>query len=177
MFEPGARVDYPDHAEVQVIDNFLPDDIFRQAQEDSQRLYENGEHFRTNVAWGQHLIKHSAPVMITNVLDGVINDGIASGVAKIGEYQQKTLYQYWPVGSYIPWHNDGSHKAAITIYLSEHDIDDGGYFMYDDGHGIKAVRPVPNRAVFVTGGLYHCVTTVNVGSAMRKSIQVWLRDR
>ena len=177
MFQPGERMDYPDHAEVRIIDDFLPNDMFLNAQEDSQKLYEHGEGFRTNSDWGQHLIKHSAPVMISNVLDNKITDGIASSIAKIGEYQQKTLYQYWPVGSYIPWHNDGGHKAAITIYLSEHDINDGGYLMYDDGRGIKAVRPKPNRAVFITGGLYHCVTTVNTGSAIRRSIQIWLSVR
>jgi Rps23 Pro-64 3,4-dihydroxylase Tpa1-like proline 4-hydroxylase len=112
--------------------------------------------------------------MITKVTDGVINDGIASSVVNLGEHRQAPLYQYWPVGSYIPWHNDGYHKAAITIYLTEHDKDDGGYFMYDDGHGIKAVMPKPNRAVFVTGGLSHCVTTVNQGSPIRRTIQVWL---
>jgi hypothetical protein len=176
IFEPGARMDHPDHAEVRVIDDFLSNDILHQAQEDSRMLYEHGKNFRTNSAWGQHLIKHSVPVMITDVLDGRINDAVATGVAEIGNYQQRTLYHYWPPGSYIPWHNDGGHRAAVTVYLSEHGNDDGGYFMYDDGHGIRAVKPKPNRAVFITGGLYHCVTTVNAGSGMRRSIQVWLAD-
>ena len=174
MFEPGERMDYPDHAEVRVIDDFLPANIFLKAQQDSDEMYQRGENFRTNSGWGQHLIKNSTPVMITKVTDGAIKDGMAAGVARIGEYDQVPLYHYWPTGSYIPWHNDGGHKAAITIYLTEHDIDDGGYFMYDDGHGIKAVRPKPNRAVFVTGGLSHCVTTVNPGSVLRRTIQVWL---
>ena len=101
-----------------------------------------------------------------------INDKVKQ---HIGDYKTESVYQYWPAGSYIAWHGDGSHKAALTIYLSEHDNNDGGYFMYDDGKGIKAIKPKPNWAVFVTGGIYHCVTTINQGSPIRRTIQVWLR--
>jgi hypothetical protein len=176
MFEPGARMDYPTGAEVRVIDDFLPQDIFELARTESEKMYRHGKNFRTNESWGQHLIKNSVPVMITHVMDQQVNDGIAVRVSDMGEYSQRTLYHYWPVGSYIPWHDDGHHKAAVTLYLSEHDVDDGGYFMYDDGKGIKAVRPKLNRAVFVTGGIHHCVTTVNAGSKIRRSLQVWLRQ-
>jgi len=175
QFTPGEQLNYPDYAKVSVIDDFLPKDMFERACAESKKLYKQGKNFRTNESWGQHLRKSSTPVMITNVTDQQVNDSIAVEVSRIGKYSQRTIYHYWPVGSYLPWHNDGRHKAAVTLYLSEHYVDDGGYFMYDAGNGIKAVLPKPNRAVFITGGIYHCVTTVNSGSSIRRSLQVWLR--
>lgn len=176
-FDPGSQLDYPKGAEVTTIKDMLDASVFEMADNESANLYEHGEYFRNSKGWGDHLIKTSTPVMITNVMNKDINQHIQDKVHQlIGDYNTRSVYQYWPVGSYIPWHGDGLHKAALTIYLSQHGIDDGGYLMYDDGKGIKAIRPVPNRAVFVTGGIYHTVTTVNQGSALRRTIQVWLQD-
>tara|TARA_X000001382_G_scaffold128464_1_gene118229 strand:- start:3920 stop:4462 length:543 start_codon:yes stop_codon:yes gene_type:complete len=176
-FNPGSQLDYPKGAKVTTIKDILDAPVFDIADNESANLHQHGEYFRNSKGWGDHLVKTSTPVMITNVMNKDINQHIQEKVHQlIGDYNIRSVYQYWPAGSYIPWHGDGSHKAALTIYLSQHDKDDGGYFMYDDGKGIKAIRPVPNRAVFVTGGIYHTVTTVNQGSALRRTIQVWLRD-
>ena len=176
-FEPGSQLDYPKASRVTMIESTLDDGVFKTADEESLNLYEHGEYFRNSKGWGDRLVKSSTPVLITNVSNKVINQGIQHKVQEhLGDYKTEAVYQYWPAGSYIPWHNDGRHKAALTIYLSEHDDDAGGYFMYDDGNGIKAIKPKPNRSVFVTGGINHCVTTVNQGSSLRRSIQVWLKD-
>ena len=176
-FDPGSQLDYPKGAEVTTIKDILDASVFKIADNESVNLHEHGEYFRNSKGWGDHLVKTSTPVMITNVMNKEINQHIQDKVHQlIGDYNTRSVYQYWPAGSYIPWHGDGLHKAALTIYLSQHGIDDGGYFMYDDGKGIKAIRPVPNTAVFVTGGIKHTVTTVNQGSALRRTIQVWLQD-
>lgn len=176
-FDPGSPLDYPEGSRVTTTDIFLDPVAFETADDESLNLYKHGEYFRNSKAWGDHLVKSSTPVLITNVVNAQINKAIQDKVNQhIGEYNTTAVYQYWPVGSYIAWHGDGYHKAALTIYLSEHDNNDGGYFMYDDGKGLKAIRPKPNRAVFVTGGMHHCVTTVNQGSPIRRTIQVWLKD-
>jgi len=175
-FTPGEQLDYHADARVKVINKMLDDTVLQTASDDSLNLYKNGEHFKNSRVWGDHLVKNSTPVMLTNVVNNEINQAIQDKVKQhIGDHDTTAVYQYWTSGSYIPWHNDGYHKAALTIYLSEHDKDDGGYFMYDDGKGVKAVKPTPNRAVFVTGGIYHCVTTVNQGCPVRRTIQVWLK--
>ena len=174
-FDPGSQLDYQKGAEVRSIQNILDTSVLDIADAESANLYKHGEYFRTNKGWGDHLVKSSTPVLITNLVNEQINQHINDKVKQhVGDYSTKAVYQYWPAGSYITWHGDGLHKAALTIYLSEHDKDDGGYFMYDDGKGIKAIMPKPNRAVFVTGGIYHCVTTVNQCSPIRRTIQVWL---
>ena len=176
-FDPGSQLDYPKGSKVTIIESILDDGVCKTADDESLNLYKHGEYFRNSKGWGDRLVKSSTPVLITNVANKEINLGIRDKVQEhLGDYKTEAVYQYWPAGSYIPWHNDGLHKAAVTIYLSDHDNDAGGYFMYDDGKGIKAVKPKPNRAVFVTGGIYHCVTTVNHGSSLRRSIQVWLKD-
>jgi len=174
-FDPGSQLDYPKGAEVRSTQQILDESMFKLADEESVNLYKYGEHFRNSKGWGDHLVKSSTPVLVTNLVNEQINQHINDKVKQhIGDYKTASVYQYWPAGSYIAWHGDGLHKAALTIYLSEHDNNDGGYFMYDDGKGLKAIRPKPNRAVFVTGGIYHCVTTVNQGSPIRRTIQVWL---
>lgn len=171
---------------VRVFEDFLPEALLQAAQKDSEELYTRGNTFWTNRGFPPHLIQQSTIMMITHIKNELINKGVKREVNKkisdVGyenfsvdnNADNKTaLYQIWPAGSYIPWHDDGAHIAGLTIYLSDHGTDDGGYFMYDDGKGIKAVKPKPNRAVLQTGGLYHTVTTVNMGAPARRTIQVW----
>ena len=162
---------------VRIIDNFLPEAMFHKADADSVQLATHGKEWRTHQLWGDHLVENSAPVLITDVRDDAINTAIAQRVHdQVGDHRQRTMYQHWHPGSYIPWHDDGVHQGAITIYLSQHSDNDGGVFMYRDGDDIRAVMPRPNRAVCVTPGTKHCVSTVNQGTPLRRTIQVWLKN-
>ncbi len=178
MLEPGSPLDYPAHAKVITTDGLLDVDVFKRLDNESLHLQKNGLHFRTSAGWDPEAVKSSTPVVQHDIMDQELIDEIQKSVREhVGDYNIDSLYhQYWPAGSYITWHRDRRDKAAMSIYLSAHHNDDGGYFMYDDGKGVKAVKPKPNRSVCVSGGIYHCVTTVNQGSLTRRSIQVWLRD-
>ena len=189
-FTPGEQLDYPGETQVRIIDNFLPEAVFEVARKESKELHKHGKGFWTNQSWPSHLIQHSTTVLVTNVQNDLINAGLRKELNKIvgdigfknfsvdNNANSKTaLYQIWTPGSYIPWHNDGDHMAGLTIYLSDHGKDDGGYFMYDDGKGIKAIKPKPNRAVLTTGGIHHCVSTVNPDAPARRTIQVWFESQ
>ena len=189
-FTPGEQLDYPAGAHIKIIDDFLSADTLAEAQKDAQLLYKHGEYFRTNQTWGQHLVKNSGTVLITNVMNEAVNKGLQQAVEdKLPDYQyteeqlynraagNTPLYQMWPAGSYIPWHNDGGHTASVTIYLNDQHRDDGGFFMYDDGKGVKAVMPKANRAVFATGGIYHTVTQINPGAPVRHSLRKLLEPK
>ena len=156
-------------------ENFCDWSILYKAQQFSSSF--KGPYLRTNQSWHKDLIKNSTPVLITSVDDEELINEINKQIKnKIGNYETTPVYMFWPPGSYIPWHDDGLHHGAVTIYLSNHDKDDGGYFMYEDDKIIKAIKPEPNIAILQKGGTPHCVTTVNVGSKTRRTIQVWLKN-
>ena len=175
QFTPGEQLDYQKGAEVRILEDVLNPDILSVARGEVANLYEHGNHFRTNRGWGEKLLHNSTPVLITTISNKSINSEIQRVTRALDLTVSESVYQIWTPGSYIPWHNDGHHNGALTVYLSEHDKDAGGYFMYDDGKGIKAVKPKINRAVMVKGGIYHCVSTVNQGSGLRTTIQIWCK--
>ena len=174
QFTPGEQLDYQKGAEVRILEDVLNPDILSEAKQESENLYEHGNHFRTNRGWGDKLLHKSTPVLITTISNQSINSEIQRVTRALDLTVSESVYQIWTPGSYIPWHNDGDHRGALTIYLLDQDLDAGGYFMYDDGKGIKAIRPMRNRAVLQQGGIYHCVSTVNVGYPTRITMQVWL---
>ncbi len=176
QFSPGEPLDYSDHANITKYNDFLDNDIIDTAITEADKIGRAGQYdLRTSKAWHPRIVKNSAPVLIARVKDQAVLDNIEKHVKdKIGDYSINPMYYYWTQLSYIPWHNDGDHKGALTIYLLDQDVDAGGYFMYDDGKGIKAIRPMRNRAVLQQGGIYHCVSTVNVGYPTRITMQVWL---
>ena len=175
QFTPGEPLDYQSGAEVRILEDVLSAEVVSEAKREAEDLYEHGKHFRTNRGWGKRLLRNSTPVLITTISNQSVNKEIERVAGGLGLTVAESVYQIWTPGSYIPWHDDGQNKGALTVYLSDHDKDDGGYFMYDDGKGIKAVRPKVNRAVMVRGGIYHCVSTVNPGSGLRTTIQVWCK--
>lgn len=162
---------------IQQFENFLDQSMLYKAQQLSQKYLAEGHHFRTNANWNHSIVKNSAPVLITPLDDTEIKDHINKMIRKhVGHgHCPSPMIYYWNPGSYIPWHDDGNHpNGAVTIYIStEHDPDAGGYFMYKEKDGIRAVAPENNRALYVRG-LQHCVTTVNTGTKTRKTIQCFL---
>ena len=178
QFTPGEQLDYPDNAKITQYEDFLENSMIDTALTEAEKTGRAGQYdLRTSRAWDPRIVKNSAPVLIARVKDEALLQNIQQNVKdKIGDYEINAMFYYWTQLSYIPWHNDGDHKGALTIYLSDQDLDAGGYFMYDEGKGmIKSIRPIRNRAVLQQGGIYHCVSTVNVGYPTRITMQVWLR--
>ena len=79
-FDPGSQVDYPKVAKVTTIKDILDPTIFEIADNESRNLHEHGEYFRNSKGWGDHLVKTSTPVMITNVMNDEINQHIKDKV-------------------------------------------------------------------------------------------------
>jgi len=80
-----------------------------------------------------------------------------------------------PRGSYVNWHTDKT-PVGISIYLNDFwDRDWGGLFLYDDGSGIKGIKPEFNMAVVASSGIPHCVSPVSlISGEHRYSIQIFL---
>jgi hypothetical protein len=137
--------------------------------------------FTSNVTnWGSGLIQNSTPILryiITNEdleLLGLLKKEIES---KIPYYVNGVIIHICPKFSYIPWHNDGNHLAALSIYLNKNwNSNWGGFFMYEDGDKIYAIKPDRNLAVFQKGGTKHSVSMINSDADYRISIQCFLNS-
>lgn len=94
----------------------------------------------------------------------------------IDQYDVNMVFQVWDRNSGIPFHDDHSHKKAITVYLNdEWSWEDGGLFIYDDGsESVKAIMPRKNRGMIIEGEL-HAVTAISpYARETRNCLQVWL---
>ena len=94
---------------------------------------------------------------------------------KIPYYVSNVVLHLFPPLSYITWHNDGHVNAAFTLYMNrEWDDNWGGYLMYKKDNEIMAIKPEYNLGVLQEKGVLHCVSTVNIGSDYRISLQFFL---
>jgi len=129
--------------------------------------------------WSPELVSHSTPILRYSFTEE--NNELIGKIKK--EILDKTTYEidnlvihFFPKLSYITWHDDGDYKGALTIYLNKKwDYNWGGYFLYQEENEIKAILPDYNLGVLQENGVPHCVSTINVNSDIRISIQAFLR--
>ncbi len=165
---------------VSVFENFLsPDDLFN-VKELSNEIYYSPDHCKsTNAGWTKAVIGNSFPVVCCKIEDEKLLEVLQKKIDETAnEYEIKSAsFFYWTEFSYIPWHDDAGHDAAMTIYLSGHDENDGGYFMYKRQEEIVAIPPVMNRAILQVEGVPHSTTALNSRSPIRKTIQIFLQKK
>ena len=170
---------------IEVIEEFLDVDDLFEIKRLSSDIYYGPEHCkRTNASWSSAVVGNSFPVVCALIEDEELLEVLQKKItANFKKYKIKAAsFYYWTEFSYIPWHDDASHDAAITIYLSDHHENDGGYFMYkkmvhtENGpqEEIVAIPPKINRAIFQAQGVQHATTAVNAKSSLRKTIQIFL---
>ena len=81
--------------------------------------------------------------------------------------------------AWINWPCDESEtrQGAITIYLNTPwGLDKGGEFLYNVNNEVERVTPTFNTGMFIRGGVQHRTTPVH-GHNLRKSLQVWLKEK
>ena len=93
----------------------------------------------------------------------------------------KTHINIFSRGSFIPWHDDGSYKKTITIYLNEQwDLNWGGAFLYSkmdfSKNNINCIYPEYNTAISFAPPLLHTTTLTTNNSLMRKSLQIFINE-
>jgi Rps23 Pro-64 3,4-dihydroxylase Tpa1-like proline 4-hydroxylase len=159
--------------------SFFTDEFFNEIQDYVNNILKTKSSlFATSLSWDQNLVKTSSLIARYELLqdDIEIYTKIKKEIEKnISYYVSTCTIHVLPHSSYITWHNDSHHDAALTIYLNDNWNENwGGFLMYEDDDIIKAIKPEKNLAVLQENHVNHCVTTVNIGANYRISLQLFL---
>ena len=166
---------------IQTIDNFFEEDYFDHLHKYSLDTFSDGHSkFRTNhTSWSNRIVLDSKLVLIHEPEIEFQREILEKVNSRMKGYSVEpdncwVLFYYWMEGSYIPWHNDHSYKAAFTFYLNKDWRPEWqGFFMYREGEEIKAIQPAPNRVVHNREKVEHCTTPVLASSYLRATLQVF----
>ena len=135
--------------------------------------------FASTSFWDKELIKQSTPVLVYNFSadDVEIYKNIQNEITSKFDYNiHSMIIHIWTPLSYIAWHKDSGYSGGLTIYLNEFwDENSGGYFMYKENEEIKAIKPEKNLGVLQLGGVEHCVSTTNINSDLRYTLQIFFQ--
>ena len=110
--------------------------------------------------WGPDLIQQSTPVIVYDLDDA---DILLKRLKEIIVIERKVNFMiyYWPVGSYIPWHNDNHVSFTATVYCNRYwDRSWGGLFLYEEEDKILAEVPEWNKLIIQTDKDWHSSTSV-----------------
>ena len=111
-------------------------------------------------SWGPNIIHESTPVMVYDLNDA---DILLERLKEIIVIERKVNFMiyYWPVGSYIPWHNDSHVSFTATVYCNRYwDRSWGGLFLYEEEDKILAEVPEWNKLIIQTDKDWHSSTSV-----------------
>jgi hypothetical protein len=147
---------------VKIYKDFFDPDCLKYI-EDSIEKSKNGANLRTSYptnAWQPDIIQESTPVMIYDLHDA---DILLKPLKEVIDIEGKVNFAiyYWPVGSYISWHNDGHASFTATVYCNRYwDRDWGGLFLYEEQDKIFAEVPEWNKLVVQTDKDWHSTTSI-----------------
>lgn len=166
-------------------ESFLSENLFLEAKDFVQKLVLNrpknqGKLITSIDTWPDYLILKSTPIlkyMIDNTESDLMYKIKKEVETKIPYFVNTITVHIMPNLSYIPWHNDGHVKAALSLYLNDEWNENwGGYLMYKNDETIEAIKPKKNLAVLQKSGIFHSVSTVNIDSEYRYSLQFFLTN-
>ena len=149
---------------IKVYKDFFDPDCLKYIEESIEKS-KNGANLRTSYPtkdiWQPSIIQESTPVMIYDMSDGT--DILVQKLKEIIDIKNfvNFMIYYWPMGSYIPWHNDAHASCTATLYCNRYwHRDWGGLFLYEEGDNILAVVPEWNKLVVQTNEDWHSTTSV-----------------
>lgn len=164
---------------IQVIQDFLSKETLIECQKLANDVLTSQEtRWRSSMTWEDGLKRKSTPVLVYELKTN--NQEIFKKIRKevkekTGKYIDDLIIHFWPPLSYLDWHTDYGYSDAITIYLNkEWNPSWGGYFLYNEENGIRGIIPQQNLGIVQESNTPHCVTTINVDSDIRISLQAFL---
>jgi Rps23 Pro-64 3,4-dihydroxylase Tpa1-like proline 4-hydroxylase len=134
--------------------------------------------WKTNLSWGQNIVKSSSQVSSFNLInEKKFYDEILSYYKvylKNRKLDPIILYYVWHNLSYIPFHKDEHSVIASTIYLNEDWHEDyGGLFLYKTDDEMRAIVPEFNKCIINKNNVKHATTLIAMNAPYRETIQIF----
>jgi len=160
---------------ITVHNNFLSEELIKRVTEEVKKASEDNAFYCSNFKWGSNIVQGSMPVLCYEISHknpelfhdlALYDQEVLNLDFDKAEKFGKSLF-FWSNNSYIPWHADETYDWASSLYLnSEWHRDWGGFFMYEDGEEIKAIKPEFNLCVEQTNNIPHATTAVSPGDTI-----------
>jgi len=147
---------------MKIYNDFFDSDCLKYIEEQIERS-KNTASLRTSYPsynWPNYIIQDSTPVIIYDMYDA---DILLNRLEEVMEIKNPVTFMiyYWPVGSYIPWHNDAHATWTATLYCNKiWDMDWGGLFLYKEEDKILAEVPEWNKLIIQTDKAWHSTTPI-----------------
>jgi Rps23 Pro-64 3,4-dihydroxylase Tpa1-like proline 4-hydroxylase len=152
---------------VSFFENVLKEDFCRFLLRDSlENLTSRREMWRSNLTWDSAVVRASSIVLVRAYND-LLKDSILNQLlnSKVIQHKKYVVLNYaWTKLSYIPWHNDGTHDSAVTVYLNETwHRDWGGIYLFreEETGTIRGYIPKFNSAVTNDAHTLHSTTIMS----------------
>ena len=147
---------------IKIYKNFFDLDCLEYIEEEIERSKTTANlrsSYPTN-NWHGKIIHESTPIMVYDMSDGT--DILLKRLEEVIDIKiVHFMIYYWPVGSYIPWHNDAHATFTATFYCNRYwDRDWGGLFLYYEEDKILAEVPEWNKLIIQTDKDWHSTTSV-----------------
>lgn len=142
------------------------------------------EHIRTNhTSWREGVVGLSGPIYLISLEDTLVEEvhhavAVTFPTFNLLQYKMDATYTLGGRYSFIPWHDDGVHKLAVTVYLNEvWDLDWAGCLLYKEQSSgeIKAIYPEFNKAVLIDTPVRHTTVMPNIQAPLRTSLQLFFK--
>ena len=159
------------------IQDSITDDLYQKCVKELNEKVDQDCWRSSSVTWDT-IIKQGivGSCIITHVSD-TIHDLLEEELkSSLPEYEEVICQYYiWQSQSGISWHNDGGDRRRLfgaTLYLNEvWHPDNGGWFIWENDDGYRAILPKKKFLVINDNYQYHCVTPVSLD--FRCTIQIW----
>ena len=145
---------------IKVYKDFFDPDCLKYIEDSIEKSKETANLRTSYFCWPGDIIHESTPVMVYDLFDA---DILLKSLKEVIDIERKVLFMiyYWPVGSYIPWHNDSHASFTATVYCNRYwDRDWGGLFLYEENGKILAEVPEWNKLVLQSPPVPHASTPV-----------------
>ena len=164
---------------IKIYKDFFDPDCLKYIEESIEKS-KNTANLRTSYpsnAWQPNIIHESTPVIVYDLFDA---DILLKSLKEVIDIEREVHFMiyYWPVGSYIPWHDDVHASFTATVYCNRYwDRNWGGLFLYEEGDNILAEIPEWNKIVIQTDKDTHSTTPVTKPyyrpAVIRTTIQIF----
>jgi hypothetical protein len=136
-----------------------------------------------HTSWDESVIGLSGPIYLIKITDELklkLQNAVAETFPNFNilSYEMGATYTLGGRYSFIPWHDDGMYKLAITVYLNETwDKNWAGCLLYEEQgtEEIKAVYPEFNKAILIEAPVRHTTVMPNINAPLRVSLQLFFK--